>query len=107
MTSVWKVLYYSTQKAKAMKGIQAILSFPELKIVKPSGSRCLSHERCVRAICKELPPLLQTLSQLYESHLEMLRHMVYSPFWLVLQLSPIRSSQCPCSLKLVHAEEDS
>ena len=47
----------------------------------------------------------------YTSHLEMLRHMIYTPFWLVLMvfklLTPIRSSRCPCSLKLVQAEEDS
>ena len=47
-----------------MKSIQAVLGFPELKIVKPSDTRWLSHERCVKAICKELPPLLQILSQL-------------------------------------------
>ena len=35
--------------------------------MKPSDTRWLSHERCVKAICKELPPLLQTLSQLNES----------------------------------------
>ena len=35
--------------------------------MKPSDTRWLSHERCVKAICKELPPLLQTFSQLYES----------------------------------------
>ena len=31
------------------------------------NNRWLSHERCVKAICKELPPLLQVLSQLHES----------------------------------------
>ena len=50
-----------------MKGIQAVLGFSVLKIVKPFYIRWLSHEHCVKAICKELPPLLQTLSQLYES----------------------------------------
>ena len=67
MISVWKLFYYSPQKAVALKGIQAVLGFPELKIVKPRDTRWLSHERCVKTICKELPPLLQTLSQLYES----------------------------------------
>ena len=54
-------------KAEALKGIEAVLGFPELKIVKPSDTRWLSHECCVKAICKELPPLLQTLLQLHES----------------------------------------
>ena len=35
--------------------------------MKPSDTRWLMHEHCVKAICKKLPPLLQTLSQLYES----------------------------------------
>ena len=50
-----------------MKGIQSALGFPNLKIVKPSDTRWLSLERCVKAICKELAPLFQTLSQLYKS----------------------------------------
>ena len=67
MTSVWKFVLLFPQKAETLKGIQAVLGFPELKIVKPSDTRWLSHECCVKAICKELSPLLQTLSQLYES----------------------------------------
>ena len=67
MTSISKWFYYSHHKAESLKGTQAALGFPELKIVKPSDTRWLLHERCVKAICKELAPLLQTLSQLYES----------------------------------------
>ena len=48
-------------------GIQDVRCFPELKILKPSDAKWLSHEYFVKAICKKLPPLLQTLSQLYES----------------------------------------
>ena len=49
-----------------------------MKIVKPSDTRWLSHERCVKVICKELPPLLQTLSQLYESSGDAEAYGVYS-----------------------------
>ena len=84
-----------------MKGIQAVLGFPELKIVKPSDTRWLSHERCVKAICKEQPPLLQTLSQLYDSSGDAEAYGVYSLMasfnGVSSSLSPIRSSQCPCS----------
>ena len=59
-----EVVLLSPQKAEVLKGIQAVLRFPKLKIMNPSDSRWLSYERCVEAICKELPPLLQTLSQL-------------------------------------------
>ena len=44
-----------------------ILHLPQLKVVKPSDTRWLSHERCVRAICKELPALIIPLQQLHES----------------------------------------
>ena len=78
MTSVWKLFYYSTQKAEALKGIQAVLGFPKLKIVKPSDTRWLLHERCVKAICKELLPLLQTLSQLCELSEDAEAYGIYS-----------------------------
>ena len=61
-----------------MKGIQAVLGFPKLTIVKPSDTRLLSHERCVKAIFVELPPLLQTLSQLYESSGDAEAYGIYS-----------------------------
>ena len=34
--------------------------------MKPSDTRWLSHERCVKAILKELPALIITLHKLYE-----------------------------------------
>ena len=81
MTSVWKLFYCSLKKAEALKGIKGVLGYPELKIVKPSDTRWLSHELCVTGICKELPPFVANLSQLYEAS-ENLRHMVYTPFGL-------------------------
>ncbi len=44
-----------------------MLGLPELKIVKPSSTRWLSHERCMKAIRKELPALILTLQDLYET----------------------------------------
>ena len=66
MGNLWKLFYYSPKKAEALKEVQSVLKLPELKIVKPSHTRWLSHERCVRAIRKELPALIVTLQQLYE-----------------------------------------
>ena len=66
MGNLWKLFYYSPKKAEALKEIQSVLKLPELKAVKPSDTRWLSHERCVRAICKELSALIVTLQQLYE-----------------------------------------
>ena len=67
MGNLWKLFYYSPKKAESLKEIQSILKLPELKIVKPSDTRWLSHERCVRAIFRELPALIITLQQLYET----------------------------------------
>ena len=73
-----EVVLLLAQNAEAVKAIQAVLGFPKLKIVKPSDTRCLSHERCVKAICKDLPPLLQTLSQLYQSSGDAEAYGIYS-----------------------------
>ena len=66
MESLWKLFYYSPKKAEALKDVQCVLNMPELKIVKPSDTRWLSHERCLRAIRKELASLIITLDNLYE-----------------------------------------
>ena len=91
MTSVWNLFYYSSQNAEALKGIQVVLGFPELKIVKPSDTRWLSHERCAKAICKELHPLLQTLSQLYESSRDAEAYGIYM-YFLLASINGVSSS---------------
>ena len=50
MTSVRKLFYYSPKKSEALKGIQDVPGFPELKIMKPSDTRWLLHEHCVRVV---------------------------------------------------------
>ncbi len=67
MSNLWKLFYYSPKKAETLKEVQSALQLPELKIVKPSDTRWLSHERCMRAIKKELAALIITLQQLYEA----------------------------------------
>ncbi len=68
MTNIWKLFYYSPKKAeKILKEIQSALQLPELKIVKPSDTRWLSHECCMKAIKKELLALNITLQQLYKA----------------------------------------
>jgi hypothetical protein len=67
MGSIWKLFFYSPKKAENLKEVQSVLKLPELKIVKPSDTRWLSHERCVRAIYRELPALIITLQRLYQS----------------------------------------
>ena len=66
MTNLWKLFYYSPNKAEALKVVQSVLSLPELKVVKPSSTRWISPEQCLRAIRKDLPALIITLQQLYQ-----------------------------------------
>ena len=65
--SLWKLFYYSPKKAEVLKDVQNVLGLPELKVVKPSSTRWLSHEKCIRAIRKEFASLVITLDNLYEN----------------------------------------
>ena len=64
MGNIWKLFFYSPKKAESLKAVQSLLKLPELKIVKPSDTRWLSHECCVRAIYRQLPALIVILQQL-------------------------------------------
>ena len=46
-----EIFYYSPKKAESLRELQTVLKLPELKIVKPSSTRWLSHEQCVIAKC--------------------------------------------------------
>ena len=50
MMNLWKLFYYLPKKAEAVKVVQAVLCLPELKVVKPSRMRWLSHEQCLPTI---------------------------------------------------------
>ena len=78
MTSVWKLSYYFPPKSGDIEGHPGCSCFPVLKIMKSSDTRWLSHERCVKAIFKDLLPLSQTLSQLYESSGDAEAYGIYS-----------------------------
>ena len=99
-----------TPKNRGIEGHPGCSYFPELKIVKPSDTRWLSHEHCVRQFARNCLHCCKPFHS-YKSHLEMLGHMVYTPIWLVLMAyQAVISCQkllVPCSVKLVHAEEGS
>ena len=61
-----------------------------------------------KAICKELPPLLQTLSQSYESSGDAEAYGIYSLWANVMLHHAVISYQKfsgPMALELVHAED--
>ena len=57
--------------------------------MKPSDTRWLSHERCVKAIFKEPPPLIQTLSQLDKSSGDAEAYIIYT---LLASVNDVTSS---------------
>ena len=109
MTSISKLFYYSHQKAEALKGVQAVLVFPSWRswsLVTQGGCRM---SVVLRQFARNWLHCFK-LFHSYTSHLELLRHMIYTPFWLVLMVYQAVSYQkftVTCSLKLVDPEEDS
>ena len=52
LTTLWTFLHYSPKRCQNLTEIQKVLHLPELKIVKPSDTRWLSHEKCFN--CEEM-----------------------------------------------------
>ena len=48
--TLWKFFHYPPKFAESLKEIQEVLDLPELKIVKQSDSRWLTHECCVKEV---------------------------------------------------------
>ena len=66
LLTLWKAFHYSPKKAEKLVEIQSILNAPELKVTKPSHTRWLARERCVRSVRQCLPALVRTFEELYE-----------------------------------------
>ena len=69
LTTLWKFFHYSPKRCQNLKEIQKVLDIPELKIVKPSDTRWLSHEKCVSTVKKCYGAIVSALETIYqESH---------------------------------------
>ena len=62
--SLWKFFHNSPKRSQSLKEIQAVLELPELKIIKPSDTRWISHERCIKAIKASYNALVTTLEDI-------------------------------------------
>ena len=56
----------SFPKQSRLKEVQCVINLTELKIIKPSDTCWLSHERCVIAVNKSYNILVYTLNDIYE-----------------------------------------
>ena len=69
LTTLWKFFHYSPKRCQNLKEIQKVLDIPEPKIVKPSDTRWLSHEKCVSTMKKCYGAIVSALETIYqESH---------------------------------------
>lgn len=66
LTTLWKFFHYSPKRTECLKEVQRVLDLPELKIVKPSDTRWLAHERCVKAVKESYSAIVTALNNIYE-----------------------------------------
>ena len=64
---LWKFFHYFPKRAESFKEIQKVLDLPELKIVNPSDTRWLAHERCVKAVKASYSSIVLALENIYET----------------------------------------
>ena len=66
LMSNWKIFHYSPKKFSGLKEMQALTNHPQLRMIKPSDTRWLAHDRSIRAIRCSLEPLIYTLQHIHE-----------------------------------------
>ena len=67
LTTLWKHFHNSPKRAECLKEVQSILELPEMKVIKPSDTRWLSHERCLKAVKASYSAIVITIGQIYET----------------------------------------
>ena len=65
--TLWKFFHYSPKRAESLKEIQKVLDLTDLKIVKPSDTCWLAHERCVKAVKVSYSSIVLALENIYET----------------------------------------
>ena len=65
LTTLWKYFHYSPKRTQPLKEIQDMLELPELKVIKPSDTCWLAHQRCVKAVKASYTALVVTLDSNY------------------------------------------
>ena len=50
LVTLWKLFHYSPKCAESLKEIQKVLYLPEFKIFRPSDTRWLAPECCIKAV---------------------------------------------------------
>ena len=67
LMALWKYFHCSPKRAESFKAVKSVLDFPELKIAKPSDTRWLAHERCVKAVKASYGAIVVALNNIHET----------------------------------------
>ena len=67
LMALWKYFHYSPKRAESLKAAQSVLHLPELKIAKPSDTRWLAHEKCVKAVKASYAAIVVALDNIHEN----------------------------------------
>ena len=67
LSTLWKFFHYSPKRAECLKEVKPVLDLPELKIIRPSDTRWLTHERCVKAVEASYSSIVMALNNIYET----------------------------------------
>ena len=67
LTALWKFFHYSPKRAESLKMVQQVLHLPELRIPKPSDTRWLAHERCVKAVKASYGAIVTALNDIHQN----------------------------------------
>ena len=67
LTTLWKHFHNSPKRAECLKEVQSVLELPEMKVIKPSDTCWLSHEKCVKAVKASYSAIVITIGQIYET----------------------------------------
>ena len=60
LTTLWNLFHYSPKRK-----VKRVLDLPELKIIRPSDTRRLAHERCVKAVNASYSAIVMTLNNIF------------------------------------------
>ena len=67
LTALWKFFHYSPKRTESLKEVQRVLDMPELKIIKPSDTRWLAHEKCVKGVKASYAAIVTALDNIHDA----------------------------------------
>ncbi len=67
LTSLWKFFHYSPKRTESLKEVQHVFDMPELKVLKPSDTRWLAHEKCLKVVKASYAAIVTALDNIHDS----------------------------------------